>query len=48
MLAPLVPLGPFIESLFDPTTTTLAFGSGSTVILGNNSLNLVLKVPIVF
>jgi hypothetical protein len=49
MLAPLVPPGPSVESLFDPTTTSLAFGSGSIIILGNSSLILVLEwVPVVF
>jgi hypothetical protein len=49
MLAPLVPPGPSVESLFDPTMIALAFGSGSIVILGNSSLILVLEwIPIVF
>jgi hypothetical protein len=49
MPAPLVPPGPFVESLFDSTTTALAFGSRSIVVLGNSSLNPVLEwVPIVF
>jgi hypothetical protein len=49
MLTPLVLPGPSVESLFDPTTTALAFGSGNIVILGNSSLIPVLEwVPVVF